>query len=379
MTTDGTSRSGRAGDDDCQERGLEMLFVGEAWQGSSARSLREALARLPRVSMHDVAEDSFLPGYRARSLRVVNRVLRPLQVAELEREITRKLHSTHPGALVVYKGVGVRADLIRRAGAAGVATVNVFPDCSPHAHGPGLKEALGEYDLVISTKPFHPDTWKSVYGYSNPCVFVPHGYDPDLHFWEDAPRSQEFDVVLAATWRPEYGRLMRDFARAWKGRDLRVAVAGHGWHERWSGFPERWIYAGAPHGRAYGAFLRRGKIAIAPVQREVVIAGGRQPGDEDSTRTYELAAAYCFFLHRRTDYVRSVYDEQTEVPMWDTPEELTELIARFLPRDEQRRAMARAAHMRAVPAYSISRRAVHIVEAIEANLDLTPHRGGAPA
>ena len=67
-----------------------------------------------------------------------------------------------------------------------------------------------------------------------------------------------------------------------------------------------------------------------------VINGVRQPGDEDTTRTYELAAAHCFFIHRRTDFVKTLYSEADEVPMYDAPEELAEKILYYLSRPDER-------------------------------------------
>lgn len=343
---------------------IRILFVGETWRGSSARSMREALEALPGVEMDDVGEDHYLPKHRAKVLRGFNRLLRPWQVGDLEREIWGKLRVSRPDILLVYKGNGVGADFVRRAKAAGFTTVNVFPDYSPHAYGAALRDAIGEYDLVVSTKPFHPAAWQSIYGYANRCVCVPHGYDPAVHYWANASSQQDLDVVLAASWRPQYHALVLSIAKAMAGNGVKVGLAGSGWLERANEFPANWEIAGALHGRAYGEWLRRGKIAIAPVHRDVVIDGMRQPGDEDTTRTYELAAAHCFFVHRRTEYVRTVYDEQNEVPMWDSPEELAELIRHYLPRDAERRTMAAAAHARAVPAYSIPGRAAQVFELI---------------
>lgn len=347
---------------------MEILFVGATWKGSSARSLREALTQLPTVCLDDIGEDNYLPNHRSKFLRSCNRLLRPWQVADLAREITAKIDALQPEVLMVYKGAGVTADLVRQVRTAGTFTVNVFPDCSPHAHGRGLQEAMGEYDLVISTKPFHPNAWQSTYDYSNRCVFVPHGYDPTMHYWPDPPTSPEFDVVLVASWRPEYEALMQALARIINDPHVRVGVAGPDWARRKADFPRDWVYGGAPFGRAYGEWLRRGKIAIAPVTREVTIAGASHPGDEDTTRTYELAAAHCFFLHRRTAYAQTVYDEHTEVPMWDGPQELAELVQYYLPREDERRSMAAAAHARAVPAYSIPCRAKQVLEEVRASL-----------
>jgi hypothetical protein len=221
---------------------------------------------------------------------------------------------------------------------------------------------MGLYELVVSTKPFHPENWREIYGYSNPCVFVPHGFDPAVHLWANAPEVQDFDVILAASWRPEYHELMTGFAKIIGSTNLRVGVAGQGWSSRKSSFPTNWIFAGPLYGRAYGEWVRRGKIVIAPVHTHVVIDGIRQPGDQDTTRTYELASAYCFFLHRRTSYVAGIYSETNEVPMWDTPEELAEKVLHFLPLDSVRRRMAAAAHKKAVLAFSIPSRAEEVVE-----------------
>jgi len=342
---------------------MKILYVGETWLGSSARSLRDALAEQPGVELDDIGEDHYFPKHRTLAARCVNRLLRPLHRLELEREVSTKLATQRPAVLMVYKGNGVAADVVEWARRAGIFSVNVFPDCSPHAYGPALRAAIGAYDLVVSTKPFHPRNWQSVYGYRNRCVFVPHGYDPRVHLWSEPPNpaTMDFDLVMAATYRPEYHRLLVELAEHLPTTRVRVGIAGGGWQQRSSAFPTHWRFQGSVSGRAYGEFVRRGKIAVAPVTRDVIIDGRRQPGDEDSTRTYELAASYCFFVHRRTPYAQSVYDDQTEVPMWDDANELANLIVRYLPQDGERAEMAGRAHQRAVPAFSIPTRAREIL------------------
>jgi hypothetical protein len=348
---------------------MKLLFLGESWMGSSARSLKESLGRVAVDNgdeIDELNEDLYKPNARARWLRAVNRILAPAYRRELADALIKKCTDTCPEVLLVYKGGSIDAALIRTVKAMGVFAVNVFPDYSPHAYGERLREAIGEYDLVISTKPFHPALWQRLYGYGNRCVFVPHGYDPKLHLVSTpASISGEYvDVIMAANWRAEYDTLLRDVARLLPDSSISVAIAGPGWAERRHQFPPHWTYPGAPHGRSYINFLRRGRIAIAPVNRNVVIDGRRQPGDEDSTRTYELAAANCFFIHRRTDFVKKIFDEDTEVPMFDSAEELVGLIRDYLPKEELRRSMAHAAHLRANPAYSLDERARDVVREI---------------
>lgn len=344
---------------------LKILFVGETWKGSSARSLCEALTKNPALIVDDIGEDNYLPKYKSLFLRILNRLLKPWQTLELRREIATKIKAFQPDVLIVYKGSGVEADTIDFAKQAGVLTVNVFPDYSPHAYGTSLRTAMGVYDLVISTKPFHPSGWRSIYGYNNPCVCVPHGYDPEVHYWPEPPVVQDFDVVIAASWRPQYESLMKEFCKEMQGYHLRVGLAGSGWAECRASFPTEWEFAGPLYGRSYGDWVRRGKIVIAPVHSEVKINGIQQPGDEDTTRTYELASSGCFFLHRRTPFAKTVYDENSEVPMWDSPQELAALVRRWLPDEAGRRILAARAHARAVPAYSIPQRAACVLQHVE--------------
>ena len=344
---------------------IKILFIGESWLGSCARSLKEALARHPEIELDEVNEDSFFPIHRAKWLRGIHRLLHGAYKAELYSQILSRVSVFKPDFLMVYKGHSFDAAFIRQLQLHGVKTVNVYPDCSPHAHGDAHKEAVGEYDLVISTKPFHRSLWQTVYGYSNDCNFVPQGYDPALHLVPTAPVSQPFDVALVATWRSEYGDLLKRLADLLAGHGVKVAIGGNGWVQRRDEFPADWVLTGELQGRSYIEWLRQGKICIAPVTREVLINGERQPGDEDTTRTYELAAAHCFFIHRRTDYVKTLYDEVHEVPLYETPEGLAEKILYYLHHPEERVLMASRAHQRAVPAYSLDSRANAIVTVLQ--------------
>lgn len=358
---------------------LRVLFVGESWLGSCARSLKEALFRHGSIAIDEVNEDLFFPKHRAKWLRGIHRLLHQSYRRELYREILARVAVFRPDCVMVYKGYSLDADCVQQLRSLGVKTVNVYPDYSPHAHGERHRLAVGTYDLVISTKSFHPVSWQPVYGYANSCEFVPQGYDPAFHLVTSPPVDQPFDVTMVATWRPEYGELMKGLAELLQGHRIKIGIGGHGWQERRSEFPSDWVLGGAMQGRSYVEFLRKGKVCIAPVTREVVINGVRQPGDEDTTRTYELAAAHCFFIHRRTPYVKTLYSETDEVPMYDDAEEVAEKILYFLAHTEERERMAEAAHSRAVPAYSLDARADEIVGILNQRLAAAEIRAVTPA
>lgn len=341
---------------------MKVLFVGESWMGSCARSIKEALQRVSNGSddrIAEINEDLYLPKAQTRWLRAVNRILNPAHRRELALAILAECNLNPPDVLLVYKGNALEGKLIREVRSRGVFTVNIFPDYSPLVYGRRLREALAEYDLVISTKTFHPPLWRNLYGYANECVFVPHGYDPALHHCAEPPGDFDIDVGLAATWRAEYHALMQELASLLPS-NLRIGVAGHGWPQRRHEFPSHWTFPGLISGVAYPAWVRRCKIMLAPVNTEVIIDGKRQPGDQDTSRTYELAAAHCFFLHRRSPFVETLYDEKREVPLFENAVQLAEQINYFIGNADKRLEMAAAAHRRAVPAYSTDARAAEI-------------------
>lgn len=347
---------------------MKILFVGESWLGSCARSLREALARKPSVVLDEINEDAFFPKHRKKWLRGLHRLLGPQYRRELGDAIVSRVHRLQPDVVMTYKGNSVDAELLQRIKRAlpSVVTVNVYPDCSPHAHGARHREAVGEYDLVISTKPYHPAVWATTYGYRNACRFVPQGYDPILHLVDVPPAKAELDITMVATWRPEYHRLMLELARELGDSVITVGIGGNGWPAHAGDLPTHWYLPGEVTGRAYIQFLRSGRICIAPLNREMNIKGQIQPGDVDTTRSYELAAAHCFFLHQRTPYIQTVYDEASEVPMFDDATDIAAHLHDFLGRPDDRAAFALRAHSRAVPDYSMDARAGRIIEEVAA-------------
>ena len=342
---------------------MRLLFVGESWLGSCARSLKEALTRQPGVHLDEVNEDLFFPKHQAKWLRSIDRLLRGAYKRELERQVLDRVSAFGPDFVITYKGFPLDARVLARLRGMGACLINIYPDCSPHAHGEQHRKAVGQYDLVISTKPFHPAIWRKTYGYSNPCVFIPQGYDAALHLVAAPQEAPRFDVTLVATWRPEYGELMKQLGELLEEK-VTVGIGGAGWSAHRAGYPAHWEFPGALQGRSYVNWLRQGRICIAPLTRDVLINGTPQPGDEDTTRTYELAAAHCFFIHRRTRYVQTLYDEAGEVPMYDTPDELCTKIERYRDDVRERDRMATNAHRRAVPAYSLDGRAARIVETL---------------
>lgn len=345
---------------------LKILMVGENWMGSSARALREALQRYPEVELEDFSSDFLCP----RPFKRVNRILVRLASGSLQREfrelLRQQIEYFEPDVLLVFKAAEVDKAMVDWAKSRGVFTVNVFPDLSPFAHGKSLSEALGSYDLVASTKMAHPQLWNKEFGFTNECVYVGHGYDHSTHYVATPyDADAEIDVCVAATWRAEYGQLLRDVVDALPERPVRILAAGPGWKEHEGEFSGRVEAVPPLVGRSYVRFIRSAKICIAPMTMEPSkLHSVWVPPEQETSRTFQLAAAHCFFVHRRTERIAQLYNEAEEVPLWSGAAELASLIRHYLPLRDERLRLARNAHARAVPAYSIDARAAELLKMI---------------
>ena len=340
---------------------MNILAVGSFWLGSNARSFARALGRCEGVSVDEIDPGHYFPGGNSLATRVIRRAARRVFAADLSRAILHRARRTRPDIILVFKGGEIGGAIIRELSRTIAPVVNIYPDKSPFQYGEPLRSSIGEYDMVISTKRFHPAIWRSRYGLLNTCVHVGHGYDPELHLESAPPCDFTHDVVLIATWRAEYAETLLALAER-LGRDgLRVAIGGDGWFRLDRALPEGWELIGPQHGRAYVQATRRGRIVVAPVETRLVVDGVAEPGDEMTARSFELAGMQCFFIHRRTAEALAHYDEASEVPMYDDANDLAVKIRHYLAHPEERRSMAAAAHARAVPAYSHDARAREIV------------------
>lgn len=340
---------------------IKILFVGESWLGSCARSLREALARNKDIELEEISEDVGFPIGKSFASRVLNRMGHHIFRVDFENGLLAKIDGFKPDILLVYKGFRIDSRCLRRIKSRGVKTVNVYPDYSPHAYGASHKLAIGNYDLIISTKIFHPERWASIYGYSNRCEFVPQGFDPVLHYRESESKRYEYDLVVVATYREEYGSLMLSLADELADSQIRVAIGGYGWSQIQSELPRAWKCIGEVHGREYIDTLRSSKICLAPLNTEVVILGARQPGDQDTTRTYELAAANCFFIHQSTPYVKELF-EGTGLPFFSNAAEVVKHVKYFIDREEERSKIVAAVHALVTERHSLDVRALDIIQ-----------------
>jgi hypothetical protein len=344
---------------------IRILFLGENWYGSCARACCFALRRLG-CDVTDIDQQTIIPQWRQRSNRAVRRLLEPRILREYNQLILDFASQTKPDILLAFKGSFVEPRTLETLRRSRIVLYNYYPDTSPSAHGRMLADSIRRYDCIFYTKKFwslhHPEALAG-----RPSIFLPHGYDPDVHqaLPLDPRDAEEYghDVTVIGSHTSQKEQLLCQLVRRCPNLDLRIY--GSRWLES-SHSPEL-----GPHIRGFPLFGSQYARALRAARISLAIMSGRVEGviqgDETSTRTYEIPACGGFMLHERTPELLELYEEGREVAAFSSIEELASKIEYYLAHPEERDAIARAGHLRCVPAYSYDERMKEILRHYEAS------------
>jgi len=333
-----------------------ILFLGENWYGSSARACCYALRRLG-CDVLDIDIQTFIPQLRRRSSRAALRLLKGRLVREYNQRILHAAADFRPDVLLAFKAPNVLPETLQALRSAGISLYNYFPDRMAMARNTLLEQSIPEYDCIFDTKTsWDGDTAEHI---KTRCsVFVPHGYDPELHKPADLDTRdlQELacDVSVVATQLPMKEKLLEELLSLRPKLDLRI------WGSQWdeycrSNLVKKFVRGWTVTGTRYAKILSAARINLG------LMGVTPEIKDETTTRTYEIPACGGFMLHERAPEVLRLYQEGKEMAAYGSVDELAQKIDYYLAHPDERQAIAQAGHQRCVPAYSYDNRMLEIL------------------
>jgi spore maturation protein CgeB len=338
---------------------LRVLFNGENWYGSNARSCVDAFRDLGCV-VHNIDEQTYIPQISMFTSRVVRRLLWFRLVNEFNSAILSAAENLHPDIFIAFKGNYIHASTLQLLRARGIRLYNYYPDTSAFSHGPWLEKSLAEYDCVFYTKPFwYADVTKRVK--LRNAVFLPPGYcaKVDRPVVLDARDIADYscDVALIANHYDYKERMLNDLISL--RPDLNLRIWGLRWKSDCKSLLLRKCIQGFPlWGQTYTRAIQAVRINLAIMSG---VVPGASSGDLTTNRTYVIPAVGGFMLHERNSEVLELYKENEEVACFDSVEELADKIDYYLAHPEEREFIARAGHTRCVPAYSYDNRVAELL------------------
>jgi spore maturation protein CgeB len=263
-----------------------------------------------------------------------------------------------PEVVLITKGSFIRPDTLKKIKQRTAAILVNYATDDPFnrkTSGRDIVDGIPFYDFYICSKRAIMDDVRRA-GCPN-VSFLPFGYEPTIHFPEAAATPEEAeryssDVAFIggadADRHPFFEALV----------DAIPSLKLHLYGGYWDRHPRlRKYHRGFALGREYRLVMGGAKIAPCLVRRA--------NRDGHVMRTFEVPACGAFLLAERTDEHLEFFSESREMACFSTPDELVEKVRYYLSHEEERADIARAGHVRCVPACSYDNRLKEILRHYE--------------
>ncbi|MES2701498.1 MAG: glycosyltransferase [Bacteroidota bacterium] len=338
---------------------MRLIALGPLWRGSNAGGLFRALSR---QGCHIEVIDEFYHislQTREKLNKVVERVIRPLQVKEYNNTIKKKISVFMPDVVLVYKGTFVKPETLAFARQKGCKIVLFYPDVSMTAHGGNIPKAIPMYDLIFTTKTFGITDMKDAYGATN-THFIPHGFDPEIHRPLTVTKEERelftCDASFIGTWSPKKEKMLAYLKENVPGINLKIW--GERWNEATTASIGPCIQRRAILGDLYTLAIQCSKINLGILSEQV---SGASSGDLITSRTFHIPGASGFMLHERNEESVLYYKENDEAAFFDGAAELAAKVQHFLENDALRDKIRLAGYQRALLDHSLDARAKAVI------------------
>ena len=342
---------------------MRILAVGPLWRGSNAGGLFRALSR--QDALIEVVDEFYYINLKTQSktTKILERVIRPLQVQEFNNAIKKQVAIFKPSVLLVYKGAFVLPETLVYARAHDCKLTMFYPDVSMTFHGKNIPGSIPLYDLIFTTKTFGIRDLEAAFGVRK-AFFIPHGFDPDIHRPLNITGEElaifGCDASFIGTYSPKKEQLLTALKDALQGMDLKIW--GDQWNKATSPSLKSSIMGRSIVGDLYATAIQCSKINLAILSEKV---SGASSGDLITSRTFHITGASGFMLHERNEESVLYYRENEEAGFFDGPEEMVKMVRTYLDNDALRTKIRMAGHQRAMKDHSLDARAKVILGQIK--------------
>jgi len=292
-----------------------------------------------RVCLWSLRKKSLQRILQAALVYAVAPILRKAQNT-MNQALLETARRYNPTLVIVLKGLGIYLETLDRLRSqTGCILVNFNGD-DPHnmeSSNANILRAIPVYDCVL--------TWSQrlihvlLNDGAKRAEYLPFGCDPDVyHAAEiiDEDRKQySSDIVFVGSWDKEREKALEILA------DLNLAIWGPHWNR-------------AGRNSVLTKHIRNGPVDMHRMAKiygcSKVVLNMLRPQNRYShnMRTFEIPALGGFMLATRTQQHTDLFEEGTEIALYDNFEEMRTKAIYYAAHDEERLSMVRLAHKKVV-------------------------------
>jgi|694.fasta_scaffold25466_4 hypothetical protein len=305
---------------------LKILFVGDMWYGSNARSLRDGFEQLG----HDVLSVDTTPLTKPIRLspawvyKVINDGERlPTELRKIQESIAASVSQNRPDLLIVFKGIYINQAFLLSLPVKIKIHYSADDVSNPENLTADYLTHESEWDAVVTTKSFNVPELNSR-GVRKP-VFVWSAFDPALHFRYEVSPKRKFEIGFVGNRRPDRNSLILEVATQFQSK---FYLAGPGW---WRDTPALVKQANTfPRFGKYGHSFSK---SISQIEVNIVLLNSENR-DMHTCRSFEVPSAGGLVLAQKTLEHEHLFRDMISAALFESTEELMDK-ARYLIRHPQ--------------------------------------------
>jgi hypothetical protein len=314
---------------------VKVLFVGNDWIGSNARSMADGF----RAAGHDVVVVDSTPvtlPTRLSPAWVYAKAAKqraPWDVDAVHRRIEGAAAVLRPDLLFAFNAAHL--DQPRLLSTPSGLRVHYSPDdvSNPVNTSPAYLEHERGWDMIVTTK--RHNVPELLARGARAVTFVLSAYDPAWHRLAARREPREYLVGFVGSCRPDRRASMTALARRY---GTRMLVRGPGW---WR-VPQLHRTGATVGGPVYGEHF---SAVVAQVTANLVLLNSDNR-DTHTCRTFEVPAAGGLFVGERTAEHAELLEDGTECFLFSDADELDEVLRRCEEHPDQARKVATLGHRR---------------------------------
>lgn len=210
---------------------MRLLYIGQYSEGTTSRMRAEALQRITSPAVFEVI-DTHIPFYRCHPVwrSLAFRYKTGKVIWDTNRYILDQLAGQYD-AIWVDKAVFLTKSTTERLKNSSNLLLHYTPDTAfKENRSHYFYRSLPLYDFIITTKSFDIPHYLD-YITREQLIFIPQGYNKQLHYPRHTFREKEKHVVFIGLFEPSRAEAIRTLLRY----DIPVLVAG----KKWSSFVSR--------------------------------------------------------------------------------------------------------------------------------------------
>ncbi|WP_216899611.1 CgeB family protein [Nocardia alni] len=333
---------------------MKILFAGDDWVGSNARSLADGFRRAGHEVIVVDTTSVTLPRRLSPPWFYAKATGRraPSAVGAVHTELDRIARDFAPDMLLAFKAVHL--DQPRLLATPARLHVHYSPDdvANPENISPEYLAYEAQWDLVVTTKRHNvPELRRRDV---RAALFVSSAYDPAWHHPSARRATRRHLLGFIGVNRPDRRELIVDLARRY-GREL--AVYGPGWRR----VPPLRRSPALVRGPVYG---QRFSDAVSSITANLVLLNSDNR-DTHTCRSFEIPAAGGLFVGERTDEHAELLTDGVECFLYSDEAELHDILERCARAPELAETVAEAGYHRIVDGgHTYADRAREIVHAL---------------